>query len=45
MSTSLPHDMFVHDGMAMPGNGEAWFDRKDLKVLSVPAPLGKEVTH
>ncbi|MFY9725074.1 MAG: hypothetical protein WAJ87_06240 [Bryobacteraceae bacterium] len=31
----LPHDMFVHDGMAMLGNGEAWFDAKGLADLNV----------
>ena len=33
----LPHDMFVHDGMAMLGNGEAWFDARGLAALNVPA--------
>jgi hypothetical protein len=32
----LPHDMFVHDGMAMLGNGEAWFDSKGLAVVNFP---------
>ncbi len=34
---ALPHDMFVHDGMAMIGNGEAWFDANGLAVLNIPA--------
>ena len=32
----LPHDMFVHDGMAMLGHGEAWFDGKGLAVVNFP---------
>ena len=32
----LPHDMFVHDGMAMLGSGEAWFDGKGLAVVNFP---------
>jgi hypothetical protein len=31
----LPHDMFVHEGMAMVGDGEAWFDAKGLAVLNL----------
>jgi hypothetical protein len=34
---SLPHDMSVRNGMAMLGDGEAWFDAKGLTVLNVPA--------
>lgn len=34
---ALPHDMFVRQGMAMIGNGEAWFDDKGLAVLNVPS--------
>jgi hypothetical protein len=34
---ALPHDMFVRQGMAMIGNGEAWFDGKGLAVLNVPS--------
>jgi hypothetical protein len=34
--SALPHDMFVHEGMAMIGNGEAWFDDKGLAVLNIP---------
>lgn len=33
---ALPHDMFVQNGMAMIGNGEAWFDDKGLATLNVP---------
>lgn len=33
----LPHDMFVHEGAAMLGNGEAWFDAKGLSTVNVPA--------
>lgn len=32
----LPHDMFVRNGMAMLGQGEAWFDAKGLASLNVP---------
>jgi hypothetical protein len=38
LKNDLPHDMFVHDGLAMLGRGEAWFDGKGLKSLNVPAP-------
>lgn len=34
--SALPHDMFVHQGMAMIGDGEAWFDDKGLAVLNTP---------
>jgi hypothetical protein len=34
--SALPHDMFVHQGMAMIGDGEAWFDDKGLAVLNIP---------
>jgi len=36
LQRALPHDMFVHNGMAMIGNGEAWFDDEGLAVLNVP---------
>lgn len=36
LQRDLPHDMFVHNGMAMLGNGEAWFDAKGLAALNVP---------
>ena len=36
LQRALPHDMFVHNGMAMIGNGEAWFDDKGLATLNVP---------
>jgi len=32
----LPHDMPMHEGEAMLGNGEAWFDAGGLVTLSVP---------
>ena len=35
----LPHEMFVHEGMAMLGNGEVWFDNKGLAVVNTPSPL------
>ncbi|HXE15478.1 MAG TPA: hypothetical protein VN633_25365 [Bryobacteraceae bacterium] len=31
----LPHDMFVHQGMAMLGDGDVWFDAKGAAVLNV----------
>jgi hypothetical protein len=37
LQTALPHDMFVHEGMAMVGDGEAWFDAKGLAVLNLPS--------
>ena len=36
LQAALPHDMFVHQGMAMIGDGEAWFDSKGLSVLNLP---------
>ena len=36
LAAALPHDMFVHEGMAMTGAGEAWFDAKGLASLNVP---------
>ena len=36
---ALPHDMFVHQGMAMIGNGAAWFDDRGLAVLNIPSEL------
>jgi hypothetical protein len=38
LRNDLPHDMFVRDGMAMLGDGEARFDGKGLPSLNVPAP-------
>jgi hypothetical protein len=40
----LPHDMFVHNGMAMLGDGEAWFDRKGLAALNVPPTRAKSAS-
>jgi hypothetical protein len=34
----LPHDMFVRNGMAMLGTGEAWFDAKGLATVNLPSP-------
>jgi hypothetical protein len=34
---ALPHDMFVHEGMVMLANGDAWFDARGLAVVNVPA--------
>ncbi len=36
LQRALPHDMFVHNGMAMIGSGEAWFDDKGLATLNIP---------
>jgi hypothetical protein len=38
LQDALPHDMFVHQGMAMLGDGDAWFDSKGLAVLNIPEP-------
>jgi hypothetical protein len=45
----LPHEMFAHQGLAMLGNGEAWFDANGLAVLNVPSaralpPLPNDVS-
>lgn len=37
LQAALPHDMFVHEGMAMIGDGGAWFDSKGLAVLNLPS--------
>ncbi len=34
--TAMPHDMFVRNGMAMLGNGVAWFNAKGLAALNLP---------
>jgi hypothetical protein len=39
LQAALPHDMFVHEGMAMIGDGGAWFDSKGLAVLNLPSGL------
>ncbi len=31
---AIPHDLFVRDGMAMLGNGIAWFGAKGVKVVN-----------
>jgi hypothetical protein len=36
LRNDLPHDMFMHNGMAMIGNGDAWFDSKGAAALNVP---------
>jgi hypothetical protein len=38
LQQDLPHDMFVRNGMAMLGNGEAWFDARGLATVNVPPP-------
>jgi hypothetical protein len=38
LQEDLPHDMFVRNGMAMLGNGEAWFDATGLASMNVPSP-------
>jgi len=32
----LPHDMFVHEGNAMLGDGDFWFDSKGLVAVNLP---------
>ncbi len=32
----LPHEMSVHNGMAMLGRGDAWFDAKGVASLNLP---------
>jgi hypothetical protein len=39
LQAAVPHDMFVHEGMAMIGDGGAWFDSKGLAVLNLPSGL------
>jgi hypothetical protein len=41
----LPHDMFVHNGMAMLGNGEAWFNARGLATVNVPSPSESHVSE
>ena len=36
LKDAIPHEMFVHEGQAMVGNGEAWFDAKGASVLNLP---------
>jgi hypothetical protein len=43
--SALPHDMFVHQGMAMIGDGEAWFDDKGLAVLNTPTEPHEATTR
>lgn len=33
---AMPHDMFVHNGEAMLGNGVAWFGAKGARVINIP---------
>jgi hypothetical protein len=33
---AIPHDMFVHNGQAMLGDGVAWFGAKGAQVINVP---------
>jgi hypothetical protein len=35
LRNDLPHDMFVHQGMAMLGDGDVWFDAKGAAALNV----------
>ncbi|HEY9125939.1 MAG TPA: hypothetical protein VIM62_02375, partial [Acidobacteriaceae bacterium] len=34
LQEDIPHEMFVHEGEAMLGDGELWFDDKGLAVLN-----------
>lgn len=36
LRNDLPHDMFMHNGMAMIGDGDVWFDSKGAAALNVP---------
>lgn len=36
LRAALPHDLFVHEGLAMIGDGEIWFDSKGLSILNLP---------
>jgi hypothetical protein len=36
IKNSIPHEMFVHQGMASLGRGAAWFDSKGAAVLNLP---------
>lgn len=38
LRNDLPHDMFVHQGMAMLGQGDVWFDAKGAAALNVSSP-------
>ena len=33
LKDALPHEMFVHDGMAMTLNGDVWFDARGAAVI------------
>ena len=35
LRTDVPHEMFVHEGTVMLGDGELWFDDKGL-ICSIP---------
>jgi hypothetical protein len=35
LRNDLPHDLFVHEGMAMLGDGDVWFDAKGAAALNV----------
>lgn len=34
--SAMPHDMFVHNGQVMLGDGVAWFGPKGAQVINVP---------
>ena len=38
LRNDLPHDMFVHQGMAMLGSGDVWFDAKGATALNIDSP-------
>lgn len=33
---AIPHEMFVHEGEAMLGDGELWFDERGIVAINVP---------
>ena len=34
---AIPHEMFVHEGVAMLGDGDLWFDQRGIVAINVPA--------
>ena len=38
LRVTIPHDMFVHGGQAMLGNGLVWFNAKGASAINPPRP-------
>ncbi|MBO9380850.1 hypothetical protein GG804_29265 [Sphingomonas histidinilytica] len=36
LKLAVPHEMFVHDGLAMVSNGTVWFDAKGATSIDTP---------